>query len=185
MAGLTIFVILALALLGVLVWLLRETPQERRLGEAAPKLALEELFPLHCRYFPQVRQALSPADQAYLRERASPRIRRQARAERRRVTRQFLVGLTEDFSRLERLGRTVAALSPQVSRKREAERLWLGLVFRALYRVVLVRLMLGSVSVPQLARLTELIGSFAAQIEAGMAALEEASITRLRSNLGF
>ncbi len=183
MAGLTIFVILALALLGVLVWLLRERPQKRRLEEAAPKLALEELFPLHCRYFPQVRQALSPADQAYLRKRASPRIRGQARAERRRVTRQFLVGLAEDFSRLERLGRTVAALSPQVSRKREAERLWLGLEFRALYRVVLVRLMLGSVSVPQLARLTELIGSLAAQIEAGMAALEEASITRLRSNL--
>src|SRR5712692_6006824 len=173
MTGVIIFVGLAVLLLLALLWLLREKSEARLEPKAALKPATEQLFPLHCRYFPQVRQALSPADQEYLRKRASPRIRGQARAERRRVTRQFLVGLAEDFSRLERLGRTVAALSPQVSRKREAERLWLGLEFRALYRVVLVRLMLGSVSVPQLARLTELIGSLAAQIAAGMAALEE------------
>ncbi len=183
MIELTIFVILALVLLAVLLWLLLEKPEPRRLPQATPRLAVEELFPLHCRYFPQVRQALSPADREYLRERASLRIRRHAHGERQRVARQFLAGLSEDFSRLDRLGRTVAALSPEVSRKREAERLWLGVRFRVLYRVAQLQLLAGSVSIPQLTQLTDLIGSLASQIEARMAALEEASRTRLRSNL--
>jgi hypothetical protein len=36
---------------------------------------------------------------------------------------------------------------------------------------------------PQLTRLTELVGNLAAQIEVSMAALEEVSISRLRSSL--
>ncbi len=185
MTELAIYAGLAFLLLAVLLWLVLKQPESRRLPQAAPRLAVEELFPLHCRYFPQVRQALSPADREYLRERASPRIRRQAHVERRRVTRQFLAGLSEDFSRLDRLGRAVAALSPEVSRKREAERLWLGVRFRVLYRVAQLQLLAGSVSIPQLTQLADLIGSLASQTEARMAALEEASMTRLRSNLSF
>ncbi len=78
---------------------------------------------------------------------------------------------------------TVAALAPTINRKLEAERFWLGLQFRFLYRVVQVQLMTGSVSITQLARLTHLLGSLAAQIEAAMSALEEASMARLRSSL--
>ena len=183
MTGMLIFAAIAVLLLLVMVWLFREQAPTRRRPEPAAKLPIEELLPLHCRHFPQVRQALSPADQEYLRERASARIRRQVRADRREVTRQFLAGLYEDFVRLDRLGSTVAALSPQVSRKQEAERFWLGLRFRVLHRLALLRLAFGSVSVPQLARLTELVGSLAAQIEAAMGALEEGSATRLRASL--
>ncbi len=179
MTGLTVFAGLALLLLVVLLWLLLKQPDARRLPEGALKLPIEDLLPLHCRHFPQVRQALSPADREYLRERAAPRIRRQWRAERRQVTQRFLAGLQEDFLRLERLGRMVAALAPQVSRKREFERVWLGLRFRVLYRVVRLELAVGSISVPQLERLTGLIGSLAAQIQTTMATLEEASATSL------
>ena len=184
MSELTIFVGVGVLLLLALLWLLlRERPEAGPGSQAQLKLPLEELFPLHCRHFPQLRQALSSADREYLRERASPRIQRKWQAERREVTQRFLAGLREDFLRLDRLGRTVAALAPKVSRKHEAERFWLGLRFRVLYRVVQTRLMLSSVSVPQLARLANLIGSLAAQIEAAMAALEETSMARLRSNL--
>ena len=179
MMGLTSFVVLGLLLLVLLLWLLRERADARRLPEGASKLPIEDLLPLHCRHFPQVRQALSPADREYLRERASPKIRRQWRAERREVTMQFLAGLHEDFLRLERLGRMVAALAPQVSRKHEFDRVWLGLRFRVLYRVVRLELAAGSISLPQLERLTRLIGSLAAQIEKAMATLEEASATPL------
>ncbi len=183
MSGPAIFVGLAVLLLLALLWLLRERPGGWPAARPTQRLGIEELFPLHYRYFPQVRQALSPADQEYLRDRASNRIRRQAQAERRKLTRQFLAGLDGDFSRLDRLGRTVAALAPELSQRLEAERFWLGLQFRFLYRVVQVRLMTGSVSITQLARLTDLLGSLAAQIEAAMAALEEASMARLRSSL--
>lgn len=180
--ALAFFVVLALLLLAALIWLLQEKPAPHRPQEGPSKLPIEELFPLHCRHFPQVKQALSPADEEYLRKRASPRIRRESRAERRKVTRQFVAGLKQDFSRLDRLGRTVAALAPQVSREQETERFWLGLRFRALYQFVQVQLLLGGISVPQLARLTELVGSLAVRTEAGMAVLEEASVSRLRSS---
>ncbi len=183
MIGLTIFVGLAVLLLLALFYLLRERPEARPAPKAVAKLAIEELFPLHLRNFAQVRQALSPADQQYLKERASRRIQRQARTERLNVARQFLDRLREDFSRLERLGRTVAALSPAVSRSWEAERLWLGLRFRILYRITWLRLATGGVSLPQLTRLTELVGNLAGQTEASMAALEEVSMARLRSGL--
>src|SRR5713226_4677118 len=97
MTELTIFVGLALVLLLVLLWLMRERPQGRELHDAELKSRIEELFPLHLKYFAQVRQALSPADQEYLRERASRRIQRQARAERLDMARGFLDGLRDDF----------------------------------------------------------------------------------------
>ncbi len=183
MTGVTIFVGLALLLLLALLWLLRERPEARRAPVATTKLPIEELFPLHCRHFPQVRQALSTADQQYLKERASRRIQRQSRSDRLDVARQFLAGLREDFSRLEHLGRAVAALSPAVRRALEAERLWLGIRFRILYQVVWLRLATGGVPLPELERLTQLVGSLAAQIESAMAALEESSVARLRSDL--
>ncbi len=172
----------ALALLLLLLWLALK-PVSPPTPAAEAKLQIEDLFPLHCRHFPQVRQALSSADLAYLKGRASQRILRQVRAERREVTRKFLAGLKEDFLRLDRLARTVAALSPEVSRAQEAERFWLGLRFRILYGFVRLRLEVGSVPVPQLGRLTDLVGSLATQIETAMAALGEASLADLRSSL--
>jgi HAMP domain-containing protein len=178
-----LFVGVGLALLLTLLWLAGRPVAPPLTPTVEAKLEIEDLFTLHCRYFPQVRQALSPEDLAYLKERASPRIVRQVRAERREVVRRFLVGLKEDFSRLDRLARTVAALSPEISRAQEAERFWLGLRFRILYALVQLKLASGWVSLPQLGRLTELIGSLAAQMERAMAALEQASIEQLRSNL--
>lgn len=172
-------VLLLLSLLGVV----RIRNASRRGLRDAAGPPVEQLFPLHSRHFPQVRQALSAADEIYLRARASPELRRRALAERRKVARQFLAGLREDFTRLHRLGRTVASLSPKVSRKQEAERFWLGLRFQVLYGLVWVRLQVGSTCLPQLARLTELVGGLAAQIETAMAALEQASVTRLRTDL--
>ncbi len=46
-----------------------------------------------------------------------------------------------------------------------------------------LRLEVGSVPVPQLGRLTDLVGSLATQIETAMAALGEASLADLRSSL--
>ncbi len=188
MTVLTIFVGLGLLLLLLLVLvsvrlLARERADSRRAPEAAAALLSEAIFPIHCRHFPQVQQALSAADQQYLEQRASARIRRQARRERRKVAQQFVAGIKKDFLRLDRLGRTVASLSPGVSRKLEFERLRLVLRFWMLYALVRIQLVMGVSVVRELARLTELVGGLAAQTERAMAALEEASGTRLRSSI--
>jgi len=173
---------IALALLGLLFWLLLHPSGETwQISSAANELELEELFPLHCRHLPQVRQAILNNDDVFLRDRLSPSARRAWQTNRRRVLRAFLAGLAEDFSRLEKLARSVAALSPQVDRARELEQFWLGLRFRVLYQLVALRLLLGSASLPQLERLTQFIGSLARQIEVGMLALEDASAADSRT----
>lgn len=173
---------IALVLLLVLIWLARETPRAPAEIVAEAHLPIEELFPLHCRHFPQIRQALSNADEQYLRQRASPALRRRTLRERRSVARRFVAGLREDFVRLEHLGRTIATMSPKVSRRQEFARLELGMRFRVVYRVAVLRLLVGSVSIPQLASLTDVIGSLASETERAMRSLEETSVSRLRSD---
>ena len=175
--------LLMLFLLVLVLLLARERADSRRAPEAAAALLSKGAFPIHCRHFPQVRQALSAADQQYLEQRASAPVRRQARRERRKVAQQFVTGIKEDFLRLDRVGRTVASLSPGVSRKLEFERLRLMLRFWMLYGLVRMQLAMGVSVVTELARLTELVGGLAAQTERAMAALEEASARRLQSGI--
>ncbi len=182
MTGVVIFAFVTAVITLLLFWMSRNRTGTRQVPDEPKKMAVEELFPLHCRYFPQVRQALSADDRTYLKQRASATIVRKAHRERLAVTRQFLAGLQEDFSKLDHLGRTIAALSPEVSKRLEVERLWLTVRFHALYRMVWLRLALGSVAVPQLARLADLVGSLAAQTESAMTALGEESAKHLSSS---
>ena len=164
----------ALVVLGLLLWLLRQPPTLNS-GCSSLEHAAEKALATHYRYFPQVRQALSPADTRYLLRRLPPRIARKVLRERRAVARKFLTGLHEDFSNLERLARMVAALSPVVNREQEAERILLGLRFRVLYLWTWTRLSTDSVSLERIERLAVLIGQFATRIEGAMAAVAAAS----------
>jgi len=176
------FASIAVALLVTLLWLLRQPAPKSIQKELRGKVEIEELFPLHCRCFPQIRQALSMRDEEFLSSRVSRQDLKKWRGERRAVLRQFLLGLGEDFIRLDRLARMVAALSPEISRAGETERVWLSVRFRILYRFVSLRLYTGWASLSQLTRLTEMVGSFAAQVEAGMAAFEKTSAPKLRAD---
>lgn len=155
-------------------------------AESAPKLdgPVEELTALHSQRLPQLRQSLDPADTSYVQSRLSPAKERQWRRERRKIVREFLSGLAEDFARIDRLGRTVASFSPTFSRRQEIERIGLSLRFRVNYRILCVRLALGELeSARQIAGLAELIGNMAARTEAAMARLQEASDRRAGANL--
>jgi hypothetical protein len=183
MSGETLlFVTVALVLLWLMLWLLRE-PGERRAAPLPPveHPQIERLFALHCRHFPQIRQVLMRDDEEWLRQRAPGPILRRWRANRRRVAEQFLLGLGEDFRHLTQLARAVAALSPRLSEKQEAELFWLGVRFRVLYLLVRLRLRLGIRPLAGLTRLTELLGNLAAGIEEGMASLEKAAMAQLRT----
>jgi hypothetical protein len=160
-------------------------PRQPSAVAAGPTIgrAIESALPKHYRFFPQIRQALSVGDNQYLLEVAPPHIARQVLRERRAVARSFLRGLRDDFSSLERLARMVASLSPAVSREQEIDRLLLGLRFRLLYGLVLMRLFTGMVPLQQIEQLTELIGRLALRMEQAMAEVGALSADRLTRGL--
>jgi len=177
----TIF--LGIALFGVLLWLLWPRHRGQHTGQSSAGQKMESFLPRHYRYFPQVRQALSASDGEYLARMAPRDVARTVHRERRAVARQFLAGLHEDFTSLERLARMVAALSPVISSEQETERLILGLKFRLLYAWVWLRLSTGRVPLDQMEHLTGLVGSLATRMEQAMAAVGALSAPGLNSNL--
>lgn len=177
MIQISVAVALALAVLALVIWLVRSPGNAQVLKTARNKVgqAGMELMPCHYRYFPQIRQALSTADEKYLRERGFRQLAEKVRRERRAVARQFLSGLKEDFMKLDRLARIVASLSPVVSREQESERLLLGMKFRLLYAWVWLRVSAGSVSLPHLEQLTMLVGQLSSRMELAMTAINAMS----------
>ena len=186
MNALTIVMLLAMALSGVLVWLLipRHKSSATAVASFSPNLNDALRTTKHYIYFPQIRQALSAADFRYLMETAPSRVAKRALRERRAVARGFLMGLHEDFSNLARLGRIIAALSPQVSRGQETERLILSLKFQILYTLVWLRLSTGNLPLQQLEHLTGLVGRLATRMDAAMAEISALSTGQVPGDLG-
>jgi hypothetical protein len=186
MNDLIIIILLAIVLAGVLLWLL--IPRHKSPATATASFHPEAINALptakHFAYFPQIRQALSAADSQYLREIAPSRVAKQALRERRAVARRFLQGLHEDFSNLARLGRIIAALSPEVSRAQETERLMLSLKFQVLYTLVWLRLSSGNLPLQQLEHLTGLVGRLATRMDEAMAKISALSAGQLSGGLG-
>jgi hypothetical protein len=181
MTDLAISIGFAIVSLFVLLWLARGRLGSPKTARSLAGLEMESTLPRHYRFFPQVRQALSVSDRQYLRERALPDVARRALRERRAVARQFLSGLHEDFSNLERLARMIAALSPVISRQQEMERVVLGLRFRWLYFWVWLRLLTGRAPLGQIEDLTALVGRLATRMEQAMAAISSLSAPGLDS----
>ncbi|MBZ5661832.1 MAG: hypothetical protein LAO08_15625 [Acidobacteriia bacterium] len=174
----------AIAILAIL-WLLlrpRSSSSEKIRGRLAD-LHAGNAVPMHFQFFPQIRQALSEADDRYLEEAAPPRVARQARRVRRGVARDFLRGLREDYSNLEQLGRMIAALSPEISRRQEAERLALSLKFQMVCALVWLRLMTGSLPVSQIQYLTGLVGRLATSMDQAMSEINALSAGQLSGNV--
>lgn len=171
-----LFAALSLGLLLAVIWLVaKPLPAEVSL-HPSPNLEIEPLLAHHSRHFPQMRRILNRADEEFLTRRVSHASLKTWRAERRHVLRRFLAGLAEDYANLDYLARTVSALSTQVHRKDELERIWLGLRFRAFYRMVSLRLAAeGSAPLKQLEQLTAMLATLSSRLEAGMAGLEVAS----------
>ena len=186
MNDLSIVIFLAVALSGVLLWLLIPRHKSSRTVATSFPPNVNDALPTakHYGYFPQIRQALSAADSQYLIENAPPHVAKQALRERRAVARHFLQGLHEDFSNLARLGRIIAALSPEVSREQETERLILSLKFQVLYALVWLRLSSGNLPLGQLEHLTGLVGRLATRMDEAMAEISALSVGRLPGDIG-
>ncbi len=187
MNDLIIVILLAMGLSGVLLWLLIPGHKSSGTDDASSFPSnMNDALPTarHYAYFPQIRQALSVADARYLMATAPPHVAKQALRERRAVARRFLQGLHEDFSNLARLGRIVAALSPEVSHKQETERLMLSLKFQILYSLVWLRLSAGNLPIEQLQHLTGLVERLATRMDTAMAEISALSAGQLPGGLG-
>jgi hypothetical protein len=186
MNDLIIVILLAITLSGVLLWLLIPRHRSSKTDASFSPSNVNDTMPTakHYAYFPQIRQALSVADSNYLRETAPPHVAKQALRERRAVARRFLEGLHEDFSDLARFGRIIAALSPEVSREQETERLILSLKFQILYSLVWLRLSAGNLPLDQLEHLTGLVGRLATRMDAAMAQVSALSVSQLPGDVG-
>jgi hypothetical protein len=174
----------AIAILAILWLILRprsSSPENIRARLA--DLQAGNAAPMHFQFFPQIRQALSESDDRYLREAAPANVTRQALRVRRRVARDFLRGLQEDYSNLEKLGRMIAAMSPEINRHQETERFALNLKFQFVCALVWLRLSTGSLPVHQIGYLTGMVGRLATQMEQAMSEINALSAGRVSGNV--
>ncbi len=156
--------VLAVALLLLLLWLLFGNRASKK-DAALDALEIKKLLPIHCRHFPQVRHAFQSQDEEFIVRRASRQLAKRWRVERREVVRLYIHGLAQDFRGLEELARLIAALSREIGKKQEWEWLWLGIQFRLLYRLTLLRFALHALPFDELMRLTEMLTGLAAGLE--------------------
>jgi hypothetical protein len=77
--------------------------------------------------------------------------------ERNKVAGELVAALREDFFRLDHLMCALAAVSPEIKREREIERLWISLRFSVRYRLALLTLSLGALPANSIPRLHSLI----------------------------
>ncbi len=172
----------SLAILLTLLWLLFGSPTNQT-GSSLDALEIEKILPVNCRHFPQINQLLSQEDTEFMRKRAPHHLVGKWRAERRGILKQYLDGLRQDFTRLERLARLIAALSPEIRKRQEWEWFWLALQFHLSYRMVALKLALGSFSPEGLAGLTEMIAGLTSELENRMALIAEHSPSRMRADI--
>jgi hypothetical protein len=177
------FFLIIAALLALLAWALRG-PRAPATGKL-DLTCLEETGRRHATYFTVIRQALSPADLAFLTARGLPAWARRVRKERRRIVLLYLTQLRDDFQRLLRLARAVAVVSPEVGAGQELERFWLSLQFWRRYQLLRLGLYSGLLSLPQLRGLSQMVSELAVQMEAAMKELGEraALAAKLASSL--
>jgi len=168
---LMLFIGFVAVLLLVLVWGLRR-PQERRKLRGGPQ-SLDENDRRHVTYLPQIRQALAKADFKFLRERASEKVQRRVRRERRNVALAYLDALRGDFHSLLRTARVIAVLSPDVAAVHEFERLRLTAKFGLQYQLIRWKLLAGFATLPQLDGLSNLVSGLSVRMEAAMKELGE------------
>ena len=166
-----------LVLLLAIVWL-AGTPFLRKASEPL-RGKIEDLLPLHTHHFPQLRQALTTADEHYIRQKASKEVQRMWRAERRQILHGFLTGLARDYVRLKQLARVVESLGAQPKKRGEMRHIWLSFCFRLNYRLASLNIRAGGLgAMRQIARLTDLVGDLSAETETAMTRLEQQEAPR-------
>lgn len=172
------FLFIAAALLLLLRWAIHAPGKSSR-GKL-DLASLEDSGRRHATYFALIKRAASREDIEFLARRGSRELARRALKERRHVALRYLTQLRDDFQRLLRLARAVAALSPAVGSRQELEQLWLSLVFAWRYQLIRAGFYYGLLPVPQLNNLSHMVSQLAVQMETSMKELGERAATAVR-----
>jgi hypothetical protein len=176
-----LFLPIIVVLLVLLFWALRGA--SKNTGPNVDLGYLEQSGRRNATYLRLIHRALSPVDMQFLLSRGSARLARRTQKERRRIVLSYLAGLHDDFLRLLRLAKAVAALSPDVTGAHEFERVRLSLQFSWRYQMLRASLFLGSLSLPRLDALSQMVSELAVRMETAMKDLGERAVlaTRLAS----
>ena len=166
-----LFLPIIAVLLLLLLWALRGESKNR--GPSVDLAYLEQSGRRNATYLRLIHQAMSSGDIEFLLSRGSARLARRAQKERHRIVLSYLSGLHDDFLRLLRLARAVAALSPEVAGAQEFERLRLSFQFSWRYRLLRASLSLGMLSLPKLDLLSQMVSELAVRMEMAMKDLGE------------
>jgi hypothetical protein len=145
----------------------------------------EDMDRRHVAFFPQVKQALTEQDSAYIASRGMHTLARRIRKERRKIALTYLDCLRGDFLKLWRLARVIASMSQQIGTVQELERLRLGFLFSWRYEMVRLKFQFGFAPLPQLGSLSEVVSRLSIRMETSMKDMGEraALAAKLASSL--
>lgn len=165
-----IFAIVGVLLLLALGWLYlaqrRSRPAEKLNGRPDREWR-------HIHYLPHIKQALSPTDFTFLRERGSPQLAERVGKERRRIAIDFLQAMRSDFEKLLQLARVISAMSPNVEVARELQGFRLQAVFLYRYYLIYARLRLGIAPSKALGNLSDMVSALTVRMETAISELGE------------
>ncbi|MGC1905760.1 MAG: hypothetical protein WA715_18215 [Candidatus Acidiferrum sp.] len=168
----------AAVLLAALGWALRGP---RRASRGNFNLdSLEQPGRRHSTYFSLIRQASSREDLEFLARRSPPKLRDRIHKERRKVVLLYLDHLRNDFERLSKIAKAVAALSRTVGIGQEFERVWLTAEFMARYYAIRLGFSYGFVPLAQLNLLSQMVSQLSIQMETSMKEFGERAALAVR-----
>ena len=165
------FFALIAVLLAFFVWSLRRpslTEKKTRRpafldGNARPNIT----------FLPQIRQALSPADELFLVKKVGSKLAKHIQRRRKAVALAYLEALHTDFDRLLQQAKLIAVLSPEVVAMHEFERVRLSLEFSLRCALIRARIALGAAPILELGSLSDVVSGITIRIESAMRQLAE------------
>ena len=127
----------------------------------------------HIMFLPYIKQALAPADIAFLQARGSPALAQRIQKERRQIALKYLRALRTDFEKLVDFARVLAVMSPEVELAQELQsfRLQLGFAYR--YQLIHARLALGIAPSNALGNLSDMVSGLTIRMEEAISDLGE------------
>ncbi len=185
MTELPVFLIVFFVLIGLTLWFAFRHLAPRRAAEKDASLPIDLLLPTsYLKNSSEIERLLTELDEERRNGNLSARLRQHLNPARRLLLKELLLGLEEDFSRLDRLMCTVASLAPEIERKEETERFWLWVRFRLHFGLARLSLMVGRFSEPELTSICQLFDRLATRTQEALETLEHSSLNPLRSKLG-
>jgi hypothetical protein len=182
---LPVFLIVSLLAIVLVLWVAFNQLAPRRSTEKDASLPIDLLLPsTYLENSSEIDRLTAELEHERAQNTAPEGFRQGLTPARRHMLKKLLVGLKEDFSRLDRLMCTVAALAPEVEGRQEMRRLWLWISFRLHYGLARLSLMVGRFSQPELTSICKLFDRLAIRTQVALEALEHSSLGPLRSKLG-